>query len=105
MKLLLICTVAFGFIENIRTADAKVYGYCLEDSSAQALPCEFDTLRQCQATASGGLGTCIENIDLSHLPETIELSPNTRNATGMLLDWKSRREQRTIERKILTRTN
>ena len=42
-------------------ASAITYPFCLAGGESDALQCEYATLGQCQAAASGGLGDCITN--------------------------------------------
>ena len=42
-------------------AHAETYPVCLAGGSANTIECDYTTLAQCQATASGGLGYCITN--------------------------------------------
>ncbi len=42
-------------------AKAKAYPVCLTGGEDNAMQCEFATLGQCRATASGGLGYCVVN--------------------------------------------
>jgi hypothetical protein len=43
-------------------AHAETYPVCLAGGSANTIECDYTTLAQCQATASGGLGYCITNL-------------------------------------------
>ena len=40
---------------------AESYPVCLTGGEDNAMQCEFATLGQCRATASGGLGYCVAN--------------------------------------------
>jgi hypothetical protein len=40
-------------------AHAEAHSFCLTGGSENALQCDYATLAQCQATASGGLGYCV----------------------------------------------
>lgn len=40
-------------------ASAEEYPVCLAGGSANTLECEYASLAQCQASASGGLGYCV----------------------------------------------
>lgn len=40
-------------------AHAEEYPVCLDGGAANSLECDYATLAQCQATAKGGLGSCI----------------------------------------------
>jgi hypothetical protein len=42
-------------------AGAESYSVCLAGGSNDALRCDYASLEQCRATASGGLGVCIMN--------------------------------------------
>ena len=42
-------------------AIAETYPVCLADGSANTLECDYASLAQCRATASGGLGYCVTN--------------------------------------------
>jgi len=54
--------LASACIDGMATpARAETYPVCLAGGSANTLECEYATLAQCKATASGGLGYCITN--------------------------------------------
>ena len=40
-------------------ARAEAYPVCLAGGSANTLECDYATLAQCEATATGGLGYCV----------------------------------------------
>ena len=42
-------------------AAAETYPVCLAGGSANAIQCDFASLAQCRATASGALGSCVTN--------------------------------------------
>ena len=42
-------------------ASAEAYPVCLAGGSDNSLRCDYTTLEQCKATASGGLGYCVSN--------------------------------------------
>jgi Protein of unknown function (DUF3551) len=53
---ILVRSVAYAAIAT--PASAHTYEYCLRDAESFAQSCDFDTLAQCQATASGRGGDC-----------------------------------------------
>jgi hypothetical protein len=42
-------------------ASAETYPVCLAGGTTDALLCDYASLAQCEATASGGLGYCVTN--------------------------------------------
>ncbi len=48
-------------IYSATPARAETYPVCLAGGQTNALQCDYTTLAQCQATASGGLGYCVTN--------------------------------------------
>jgi hypothetical protein len=42
-------------------AGASTYPVCLTGGTSDATLCDYANLAQCQATASGGLGSCVTN--------------------------------------------
>jgi hypothetical protein len=49
-------------ILNVATStSAQSYPVCLAGAEDNALRCEYTSLNQCRATASGGLGYCVMN--------------------------------------------
>ena len=53
-------TAACFFSEPTQAA-AETYPVCLVGGTTDARLCDYATLAQCQATASGGLGYCVTN--------------------------------------------
>jgi hypothetical protein len=43
------------------SASAKPYKWCINDRTSDVLQCEFTTLRECRASASGAGGECTIN--------------------------------------------
>jgi hypothetical protein len=43
------------------SADAATYRYCMVGTPNMFTDCSFNTLQQCQMTASAGVGFCQEN--------------------------------------------
>jgi hypothetical protein len=50
-----------GIFSVATPASADSYPVCLACGSTDALRCDYATLEQCRATASGGLGYCVMN--------------------------------------------
>lgn len=59
-------SLAFISVVGVSTATgcmaiAKEYPICLIGGASDQRQCEFANIDQCQATASGGLGSCVPN--------------------------------------------
>jgi len=57
-------TAAYIFGEPTQAA-AETYPVCLAGGTTDARLCDYATIAQCQATASGGLGYCVTNPEYS----------------------------------------
>src|SRR6516165_2584736 len=60
IALMALLTLASIFIAAV-PARAESNPFCLAGGEDNALRCEYTTLEQCRATASGGLGYCVMN--------------------------------------------
>ena len=61
MKRSVLTGLALAAVILASPAEAQEYPYCLEPSAFTVGTCSFETLAQCQATASGNIGTCVAN--------------------------------------------
>ncbi|MBI5129362.1 MAG: DUF3551 domain-containing protein [Rhodopseudomonas palustris] len=59
-KLLMLSVVGVGLL-NAGAASAASYKWCVNYGTADALECEYRTLAQCRASASGVGGECSVN--------------------------------------------
>jgi hypothetical protein len=70
------CAAFFG---STAPAAASPHEYCRRDINEYgALSCSFDTLAQCQATASGRGGDCIRDPSLGAGASAYAYAPNVR---------------------------
>src|SRR5262249_36270729 len=63
MKLLVLAVLATGTagFAATPTEAEQLYRYCMIGTPNSYTSCSFNTLQQCQMTASAGAGFCIEN--------------------------------------------
>jgi uncharacterized protein DUF3551 len=70
------CAAAFS---NVAPAAAGPHEYCRRDIvNYGALSCSFDTLAQCQATASGRGGDCLRDPSLPSASNAYASAPDVR---------------------------
>jgi Protein of unknown function (DUF3551) len=70
------CAAAFS---NVAPAAAGPHEYCRRDIvNYGALSCSFDTLAQCQATASGRGGDCLRDPSLPGASNAYASAPDVR---------------------------
>jgi Protein of unknown function (DUF3551) len=50
-----------GIFDCATPASAQSYPVCLDGGSDNSMRCEFSSMQECRATASGGLGYCEPN--------------------------------------------
>ncbi|MGJ4889350.1 DUF3551 domain-containing protein [Bradyrhizobium sp. HKCCYLS3077] len=62
-KLLVLSIVGVGML-TATAASAASNKWCVDYGSANSLECEYQTLAQCRASASGAGGECTANPDL-----------------------------------------
>jgi hypothetical protein len=65
--LTVLCT-STGLVGLTTLSIAGSYPICLTGGDSNTLRCEFSSLEQCQASASGGLGYCIRNPAVAAMP-------------------------------------
>lgn len=61
MKRSVLTGLALAAVILASPAEAQEYPYCLEPSAFTVGTCSYETLAQCQAAASGNIGTCVAN--------------------------------------------
>jgi hypothetical protein len=61
MKRSVLTGLALAAVTLGSPAEAQEYPYCLEPNAFTVGTCSFETLAQCQAAASGNIGTCVSN--------------------------------------------
>ena len=69
------CAAYFG---AAGPAAAKDYGYCRRDITSYMLQCGFETMAQCQDTASGRGGDCIQNPSSAGAASAYAYAPGVR---------------------------
>lgn len=57
-----------GSLELTTPSIAGAYPICLTGGDSNTLRCEFSSLEQCRASASGGLGSCVRNPAVAAMP-------------------------------------
>ena len=50
-----------GVFDCVTSSSAQSYPVCLNGGSDNSMRCDFSSMQQCRATASGGLGYCEQN--------------------------------------------
>jgi hypothetical protein len=65
---LAVLCLAAGSLEFTTPSIAGSYPICLTGGEANSLRCEFSSLEQCQASASGSLGDCVRNPAVAAMP-------------------------------------
>ena len=53
--------VVWTAVDSTTLAHAQSDSVCLSDGSDNSLRCDYSSMEQCRATASGGLGYCVSN--------------------------------------------